>query len=172
MKKNEYIDPDNLNFHYKRDERLKTLDPSVKDKGKKGFFKKNRQLKIILFDILIIILAAIILPPLLKSREYKNNVYGCNIRLECFMLDDSILASLIIEKKKDDPDMPEKINAVYNLKGTDYEESVSESIVFDSGSSKTYIRTGLDIYEDAEAVTAYIKFGEKEFSLMTGIKGK
>lgn len=172
MKRSEYTDPDNLNFHYNRDERLKTLDSAVRDRDKRGFFKKNKQLKIILIDILIIVLAAVILPPLLKSRTYKNNVYGCNIRFECFMLENSVLASLIIEKKKDDKELPEMINAVYSLKDSDFKKSVSQSVVFDDENSKIYIRTDLEIPEDSDSVTADIIFGDREFRLLSGIKGK
>ena len=172
MKKNDYIDTDNLNFHYDREERLKTLDPAIRDKDKRGFFKKNRQMKIILLDIIIIVLAAVILPPILKSRTYKNNVYGCNIRIECFLLEDTVLASLIIEKKHDDPEMPDQISAVFSEKNSDYQESVTESVVFSPDSSKLYIRAELDLSGDAESITADISFGEKKFRLLSGIKGK
>lgn len=172
MKRNEYIDPENLNFHYKREDRLKTLDPSVKNEGKPGFFKKNRQLKIILLDILIIVLASIILPPLLKSRSYKNNVYGCNIRFECFMLSESVLATLIFEDRKEDPDRPDNVDIVFTVKDTDFEYTMTEPVIFSPTNSKTYIRTELDLPGEASTVFAEINFGEKKFKLQSGIKGK
>ncbi|MBN1649389.1 MAG: hypothetical protein JW874_15230 [Spirochaetales bacterium] len=172
MKRNEYIDPGNLEFHYKREEREKTLDPSVLNRDKKiGFFKKNKQLKFILLDVVLIVLIFLILQPLIGMQKTRKNIYGCNFRLESMLYEDSILISIKVEKKDSAPDLPETVTMkIYVNNETQESASVEQKTDF-SAENRMYIRTELMYREKIKDIHAEIIFGDKDFRLHNTLTG-
>ena len=86
-------------FHYHREERLAMPSaPDLSAHGRKGVFKGNRGLLILLFDILFICLMAFILKQFIFKPSYEADVEGCRVVLEAYRVNDGILTVVRIVK--------------------------------------------------------------------------
>lgn len=91
--------PGELYFHYNREDRLKSVRPEITSrlegcKPKKGLFRKNRTLMIILLDVLVIILLYFILMPFLNKRAQTAELAGYEMKLRAFLYEDTTFVSL------------------------------------------------------------------------------
>ncbi|MFP4562956.1 MAG: hypothetical protein ACLFRY_06560 [Spirochaetia bacterium] len=91
----ESYSPGDSHFHYNREERFRYLSPEITNrKKKKGIFKGNRGLIILLIDVLLILLLYFILNPLLQGRASSSDFMGYEVRLRAFFYEDEVFISL------------------------------------------------------------------------------
>ena len=91
---------DGSSLHYNREERLNM--PSAPDltlRVRKGPFRGNRGLLILLFDILFICLVAFIFRQFLFRPSYEADALGYRMVLNGYSVSDGILAVVRIERK-------------------------------------------------------------------------
>lgn len=92
--KRESYSPGDVHFHYDREERYRYLSPDIAHRTKKGIFKGNRGLLILLIDILLILLLYFILNPLLQGRASSSEFMGYEVRLRAFSYEEEVFISL------------------------------------------------------------------------------
>lgn len=108
--------PDNLNFHYSREERYDLLSETERAKftsDEKGFFKKNRSAKFIITDIIIIVLFFGGWQIYSKFINCCTELAGCSFELTGFAYDGKIMAALYAERKNKAGDGEEKAEITF-----------------------------------------------------------
>jgi hypothetical protein len=91
-------------FHYHRDERLAlSTAPDLSRRGRKGPFKGNRGLLILLFDILFICLVAFLFRQFLFTPSYEAKLEGYKIVLKAYRVNEGTLAVVRIEGSGNEP---------------------------------------------------------------------
>lgn len=94
---NETYERGEVRFHYKREDRLETLSPGVlRQYEKKGPFKRNPSLLIILLDILILVIILYLFKPLVGPNEQERDFQGFDLTLRAFEYEDRCLAGLVV----------------------------------------------------------------------------
>jgi len=112
------ISPEELNFHYNREERLKSLSPEAKKQlystePKRKVFV-NKRLLIVMVDILLIVIAFISVSAYRSNMGKVRNIQGCNLELSGFIYDDRALISLKVDVV-DHEKIPERITVRFAL---------------------------------------------------------
>ncbi len=101
MNNGDFIPPEDLNFHYNREDRLKQLSPEtyrqLYEPRKKVII--NKRLLIVLIDILLIVVALITITAYRSSMGRAKGVAGCDLELTGFVYDGTGFLSLKLTVK-------------------------------------------------------------------------
>jgi hypothetical protein len=98
---NETYERGEVRFHYNRENRVKSLSPGVlRQYEKKGPFKRNPSLLIILLDIFILVIILYLFKPLIGPNERERNFHGFDLTVRAFEYEDRCLASLVVEARE------------------------------------------------------------------------
>lgn len=90
-----------MDFYSSREERLEQASTEVKKayekRGSKNFFKKNPQLKILFFDLLIICLFAAVIIPLFMKITQRVRIDHYNVESKALIFEDKLLITIKLE---------------------------------------------------------------------------
>ena len=125
-KETEY--PGQLHFHYNREERYSTLSPDVVDRDSKrrGSFRKNRPLVILLLDVLLVIVLYFIISPMLRRYAASTDINGYELQMRAFLFEESTFVSVQIEA---DAPVKETEQNLVTIQFTLEEEEVTEELI-------------------------------------------
>ncbi|MDC7228606.1 MAG: hypothetical protein PQJ61_17725 [Spirochaetales bacterium] len=121
----ESYEPGDLNFHYNREEREAMLSEDTRRVLRKTkFFSMNRRNMIILADIAVIVLFTMIFAPIAMGGRSTARMDGFRASLKAYEYDGSVLISLKIEAREDNPQEAGLVTAKISIEGTDMSEEV------------------------------------------------
>ena len=90
-------------YHYDRDKRLGLPNaPDLSTRGRRGIFKGNRSLVILLIDVVVICLLALFYRFFLYTPPYQTVLSGYTVTLRGFAYRDGIVGNLQVEKTDED----------------------------------------------------------------------
>ncbi len=90
-----------FNYHYNREERLKTLSCEVKDRKRTGFLKGNKALIILLLDIVLIVIITVFIFPFINSISNAGHINGCSVLIKGFKFDGKTYLSVKIKRREE-----------------------------------------------------------------------
>ncbi len=171
----ESYSPGDSHFHYNREERHRYLSPEITNRTKKkGIFKGNRGLIILLIDVLLILLLYFILNPLLQGRASSSDFMGYEVRLRAFFYEDEVFISLRFtaedptEAAEGAPAGP-PTRVLFSLEGG--ETVVEETDILPVGEGdERVVRTRMTPTGKPESARAEVSIGEETIVLETDIR--
>lgn len=109
-------------YHYNREERLKSASENVKNgKDKKGIFKRNPALLILLIDVIVIILVSRLVVPYFLSQRSTAEIQKYHFSLKAFRMEDEVYARVLVrltEKREGKSPPPATIIFRYKQKAS------------------------------------------------------
>lgn len=167
----EYLDKNNFEFHYNREERLAKATKGVRERTlhpdkKVGLFKKNKSLLIILVDILIVIIFGAVLYPFLTNMAQNQEHEGYKFSIRGIVYDGAVLASLKVEKKKALDDGPEMVKIRFFTSENNSGDEIEAAFPSEIGET-VIVRDTLAFDGEVSAVKAEIILGDKKHILET-----
>jgi hypothetical protein len=182
--KRESYSPGDVHFHYDREERYRYLSPEVAHRTKKrGLFKGNRGLIILLIDILLILLLYFILNPLLQGRASSSDFMGYEVGLRAFFYGDEVFVSLRFladpspadsvegEPATDAEDLQEGplVRVNFSLEDGDTRVEASDILPVRAGGERV-IRARITPERHPESARAEVRIGDETLTLETDIR--
>ncbi|RKX84161.1 MAG: hypothetical protein DRP57_06445 [Spirochaetes bacterium] len=160
-------------FHYDRNERLSMPAAPRRDSMKRGIFKGNRSLLILLLDIIVILILMFIFFRFLNRPSYKKTEQGFQFELEAFPYADNILVSLYVKKTGKAGKSLDKTFKVefYTSTSSENRETLNGSFPLEP-EKETILRSKLSWSGRDETVTASITIGSKVVVLKKNVKKK
>lgn len=156
-----------LHFHYNQSERLRGVDPLIrqraKDEVKKGFWynvRKNKRLGITFADLVIILLLAFLLVPFLSRLADKEEWGPVQFSLKAYSFDGKTLVSLKVKNTSDSSLLDSQIDPMQVTFMLDKKPAVSLWLTLPGpGAEEIILRHQFD--ELGKAVQAEILWGNK-----------
>jgi flagellar basal body-associated protein FliL len=175
MAKEEYREPGKYHYHYDREERIRRLSSHIREREtepsgmfKKGFFKRNRSLLLILIDILIIVLIAVIVIPFVgNTAKSTASADGYYYSLRGFVFEEKAFLSLKVEAQQDAPERAEEVvRAIFTLEHSHRQVETVDVLPIGKGEERLIRAT---IPFSGESTTAYvaIRHDSSEITLET-----
>lgn len=124
-----------MEFYSSREERVSQASSTVKKayekRANKNFFKKNPHIKILLFDLIIVLLFAVVIIPLLMKITQKVRIEHYNVESKAFIFEDKLLITIKLESsnRKKNKSLATQDLKIDILK-EDGQEVVSKTVVF------------------------------------------
>lgn len=113
-------DPGQHHFHYNREEREAMLSDETKRIMKKSkLFTMNKRNMIILADIAIILLFTMIFAPIVLGGRSSARIDGFRASLKAYEYDGTVLVSMKVETKTDNPQEAGLVSASFYIEGRD-----------------------------------------------------
>ena len=171
MNNNGGIPPEDLNFHYNREDRLKQLSAEtyqqLYEPRKKVII--NKRLLIVLIDILLIVVALITVTSYRSNMGRARGVTGCDLELSGFVYDGMGFLSLKITVT--DPDKaPDLMKVRFSL--DEWSEEISD-VIPGTLNGVRIIRAQAPVNPDSERrVMAEVFLGEEVKKLEKTISGE
>lgn len=167
MKRNEYSDTNNLQFHYSRGDREKLLleNSKVNKKQTGGYFKRNRFQLIILIDIVVIIIVGFIVSAIIPKNNTKKNIYGCTYSFGFFFHEDTLFTKLKVKQTSKDKELPDTFTIILKDQNNEVLYEGTKTILFSDESDVFYIQEKVDNAAYVSAISVEIKIGDDEFRL-------
>jgi hypothetical protein len=167
-------DPDQVRFHYDREERIQYLSHYTRNIGgkPKGILRGNRSLTILLVDILVIVLIYVIFSLFggISSTIKANS--GYTLGFNGFLHDDKVYLSLKVTARRNQESLDnEMIEVVFSLGRNGDELTVLEILPEEKGGSRV-LRAVFDTDGGNKTALAKLRFLEKELSMKTRIRGE
>lgn len=172
--KKESYSPGDVHFHYSREERYRYLSPEIANPTKKkGIFKGNRGLIILLVDILLILLLYFILNPLLQRYASNTDFMGYEVRLGAFSYEEEVFISLrfLAEEPAETASGAEGtlVRVLFSLEGSDAVVEETDLLPPRKGAERI-IRTRITSQGTPESASAEVSIGDKTITLKTDIR--
>ncbi len=167
-------DPDQVRFHYNREERRQNLSHYTRNLGRKpkGILRGNRSLGILLVDILVIILIYVIFSFFGGITSTSKINSGYTLGFNGFSYDDKIYLSLRITARRNQESLDNKmIEAVFSLGRQGDELTVMEILPEEKGDSRV-LRAVFDTDDGRKAALVKVRFLGKGFSMKTRIQAE
>jgi hypothetical protein len=162
------FDDGNQAFHYNRADRLKLGGRDREQDKKKGIFKQNRSLIIILIDIVVIVIVFILLQLLWEPSRATYEIYGYAFRLRAVEFEDEVLYTLTIS-----PEEPVKAMEG-TLVGSVFEAGEHSTRVSDvlpgENVSERVLRARSALGSNVEDAQATVTVGKESFTLYCDIQ--
>ena len=161
-----YLD---LQFHYKREERLNMPSAPRHFVGKGGAFRKNRSLLFILFDVLILVVIIFIIYRVVfvyntDKNNYQGNLAGYSVVLYVYPQDDLALVMVAVSKLASTPETAEdRIYIRFYYEDSDIQEFVSERLP-KTEDQRVNVRTSLPA-RDERIISAEVHIGDEKMVL-------
>lgn len=116
------IPPEELNFHYRREERTREMSKEAQRQlyGPKKKIYINRRHLVVLLDILLIVVALFLVNAYRSGKSRARNFVGCDMELSGFVYDERALVSLKITVKEPDK-VPDGVDVRFSLSGEERE---------------------------------------------------
>ncbi len=170
-----------LEYHYSREDRLNLLPPGIiKEKsGKKGFFRNNKPLGIILADIVIISILFFGYFIYTKTISNQNSNPDFSFLLNGYIFDNNLLISLTISKKENSR-LPESaafpLEAAITISGNDSFYKKFFDTMPDKPDNDTILRTSIHAADYAinknSIIYATIEYNNKTIELKSRLKSE
>lgn len=156
-----HIPPEDLNFHYNREERTSSMSEEARrqlyEPRKKVVI--NRRHMLVLIDMLLIVVALISVNAYRSGMGKARNIAGCDMELTGFIYDERALVSLKISVRNPKA-VPDTVIARFTLAG---EELEVREILPKGEDSVRIVRAEFPLSPDKERlVTVDVILGEKE----------
>lgn len=179
--KKESYSPGDVHYHYDREERYRYLSPEIAHRTKKkGIFKGNRGLIILLIDILLILLLYFILNPLLQGRASGADFMGYEIRLRAFSYEGEVFMSLRFvtaepdaaaeaAEAADDGAAGTLVRVFFSLEGSETVIEETDLLPLREGGERV-VRTRITPVGKPESARAEVRIGGESLVLETNIR--
>ncbi len=182
MKRENPIKPDILKIeknakreivhHYNRNERLSMPSAPKLNYGRRGIFKNNRSLIILLLDVILVIVITYVATRFFMGPSFKGKVEGYNFYLNGFIFSDMVYVTLDIstgEANKSEVEV-NKVKVVFYLDNNKKDKFVFERKLPLGSDKKVTIRTQIPF--SGETVTVYAKISVGKTDLLLSRKAK
>ncbi len=172
MKDYSQIPPEDLPFHYDREERTSQLPPRVRERlygGPRKKFYFDRRLLIVLIDIIIVIVAFFGITAYQNGKARISDFEGCRMELIAINYNDLVLSSLKIEVLEV-PEQGRTIEAAFFLE--EGKEKIILDLIPDSPGEVRILRESLPPVEDSQILKVRVKIGEEVAYLEKRISGE
>ena len=100
--KEESRDPEELYFHYDREERMAGLPSHVGRKSGKGIFRRNRSLLITLIDVVFLVILVVVFSVVIRLRGDTSLVPGYTVTARAVAFEERVLVSVKVVARTDD----------------------------------------------------------------------
>ena len=164
------IPPDELPFHYNREERLNQLPPEVKQRltgRRKKLFIERRHL-IVLIDIILVLVAFGGITAYQKGKAKAADFEGCRLQVMAVVYDGKVLSSLKVTANRQ-PEPGAVIRADFYFDGQNDPVTVMDLIPDRKGQSRL-LRAELIPPEELSPLKVRVIIGENEKYLEKVIK--
>ena len=167
----ESYEPGDLNFHYNREDREAMLSEETKRVLQKSkLFTMNRRNMIILADIAVILLFTMIFAPIAMGGRSHARIDGFRSSIRAYEYDGSILISLKVEAKEDNPREDGLVSAVFYIDGRD-ESFDSVDLLPSAIDTPRVLRAEFPAEEDGRSKAAVdIEINGVKRTLTTGVR--
>lgn len=164
------------NYHYDRSERTQHLSEGLKQRmenpPRKGIFKQNRGLTILLLDVLIILFIYFIALPFINASFSSATVLGYRFSLSGFVYENTCYLSIKVEAA--DPDKSVQgdfVTVVFSLQGSEKKTKVIDALPGEKGQTRI-IRATLPIKKEEGTALAALTVGEEDVELSAKLKSE
>ena len=166
----ETSNPDELQFHYSRAERL-GRDEDAADERPKGLFKRNRSLLIVVLDVFLLLLMFVLLQFLFRPGTTSKRVGDFTFTVTAFVFDNEVYAT-VEALALSDWNATSGESALLTLRFPDGSE-VTDVLPSAAGES-TVVRSvfAYDGDDDSPRVVVGAETLDKSFSLITEATGQ
>lgn len=136
-----------MEFYSSREERISQASNTVKKayekRANKNFFKKNPHIKILLFDLIIVLLFAVVIIPLLMKITQRVRIEHYNVETKAFIFEDKLLITikLISSSRKKNKSLATHDLKVDILKEDNNQEIVSKTVSFPNNPDELFYIT-------------------------------
>lgn len=159
-------------FHYSREERLSLLSaPDLSSRGdKRGVFRRNRTLLIILLDICVVSLLVLIYSRFLYVPPYQGELAGVLLVLNAYETEEKCLGILTV-KRVDEPEREGAVQMRVVFRRAGEQVQLTETLPPGLGDN-VEIPVSFPRLDQAGTVDAEIRIGEEVIVLTRKLNGK
>ena len=157
MDKRESYDPQNLHFHYNKEDRISRLSNELKYPMKESFLKKNRHLFIILIDIIVVSIVFSIVSPIIKNKSTQLENY--KLQLTGYKYDNTILISLKVNALIEKSDT-NGIKIKFIINENEYNKVVIGNLPKKKGEQKIF-RTNIEYPDKIDSISSEVEINRK-----------
>jgi len=165
VKKNPPLPPDDLPFHYRREERVERLPEEVRERiygTRKRFFIEKRHL-IVIIDILLVLAAFGGVTAYRNSLARDSRFAGCRIELMGVVYGEKVLSSLKMTVI-DPPEPGTLMEAEFGFEGSGITAAAADLIPSGEGETRL-LRAELPLPEELTPLTVRVRSGDEEVLL-------